>query len=89
MSPATVEWIGSVAAVLGTLCWLPQTAKILRHRRTDGVSVITNAMLLVAVMLWVIYGVYHESWPIIIANAVSAALIAAILGMKLRIDGLS
>ena len=34
MAPAFVETIGALAAILTTLCWVPQALKIVRDRET-------------------------------------------------------
>ena len=36
------------------------------------------------VALWLVYGLLLNAWPIVIANAITLSLAAAILGMKLR-----
>lgn len=82
--PIHADLLGSVAAVLTTVCWLPQSIKIIRHRDTAAISLITNVMLLVGIVLWTIYGLMIGSVPVVMANAVSGALIATIVAMKLR-----
>ena len=79
-----VDLIGSIAAVLTTLCWLPQSVRIIRYRDTAAISLVTNVMLLVGILLWMIYGLLIGSMPVVLANAVSGALIATIVAMKLR-----
>ena len=34
MNPAVVETVGTLAAVLGTVCWLPQSIKTIRTKNT-------------------------------------------------------
>jgi len=38
MAPAFVETIGALAAILTTLCWVPQALKIVRDRETRAIS---------------------------------------------------
>lgn len=76
-------WIGYAAAVLGTLCWLPQTWKTLRTRSVADLSLPTNLMLLGAVGLWLTYGLLRADPPIILANALSAFCVGAIVAAKL------
>lgn len=84
LSSWLVELIGSAAAVLGTLCWLPQSVKVIREKQTAGISLAANLMLLSAVSLWMIYGLMIGSWPLVVANAISTALVSTIVFMKLR-----
>lgn len=81
---APVELIGSLAALITTLAWLPQIIKILRDRRTHDISLITNAALATGVFLWFVYGIFIGAWPVIIANGVTLLFIITILGLKLR-----
>ncbi|WP_332684660.1 SemiSWEET family sugar transporter [Bosea sp. (in: a-proteobacteria)] len=84
MQPAYIEILGFSAAVLTTLCWLPQAAQTIRTRDTRAISLWTQAMFATGIGLWLIYGLLIASWPLIGANAVSLALVLVILTMKLR-----
>jgi MtN3 and saliva related transmembrane protein len=84
MSPATIELIGSVAAIITTLCWVPQAIKVIRTRDTAAISLIMYLMLIIGIGLWLAYGVLIMSWPLIGANAVTFVLVLIILAMKLR-----
>ncbi|MCF6320718.1 MAG: SemiSWEET transporter [Rhizobiaceae bacterium] len=79
-----IEVIGGLAAVIGTICWLPQSIKTIRSKDTKSLSLSTNILLLSAVTLWFIYGIAIESWPLIVANTVSIILVGTIVAMKLR-----
>ncbi len=82
--PVHVELVGGIAAVITSLCWLPQMLKIMRDRETAGISLVTNAFFAAGVFLWLIYGVMLGAWPVIMANVVTLAFILAIVGLKLR-----
>jgi MtN3 and saliva related transmembrane protein len=76
--------VGALAAAVTPLCWLPQIAKMIRERQTQGVSLVANLVLSTGLVLWMVYGVLIGSWPVIAANAITLALILAIVGLKLR-----
>jgi len=78
------EWIGFAAATLTTLSFVPQALKTIRSRDTRGISAGMYAMFTVGIALWLGYGLYLHSWPMIISNIVTFILSATILGMKLR-----
>jgi len=82
--PLHIELVGSLAAVITTLCWIPQIIKIMRHRETASISLVSNASLMLGVFLWLIYGMMIGSWPVIMANGVTFLLLFAILGLKIR-----
>ncbi|WGD31853.1 SemiSWEET transporter [Ancylobacter sp. WKF20] len=83
-SPFLTESIGGLAALLTTLCWLPQALKILRTRETRDLSLIAYLAFAAGVALWLVYGLLIVSWPVIAANAVTLVLLLGILSLKLR-----
>lgn len=76
--------MGSVAATLTTLSFVPQAARILRTRDTHSISLPMYLTFTVGVGFWLGYGVVLESWPMIVSNAITLVLAATILGLKLR-----
>lgn len=84
LSPVLVESIGTVAAVLTTLCWVPQAMKIIREKRTEGVSLVTNLVFALGILLWLAYGLLIGSFPLILANVVTLSLIVVIIALKIR-----
>ena len=84
MSPQTIELIGSAAAIITTLCWVPQAIKVIRTRETAAISLLMYLLLAVGISLWLAYGLLIGSMPLIGANAVTIVLVLIILAMKLR-----
>jgi MtN3 and saliva related transmembrane protein len=81
---AWVESVESVAAVCTTLCWLPQAVKIIREKRTEGISLITQSVFTLGVALWAAYGLLLNNRPILYANGVTLVFALAILILKIR-----
>lgn len=79
-----VEAIGILAALCTTLCWLPQAIKIIREKRTEGLSLATQSVFTLGVALWGAYGFLLGNWPLIVANVTTLLLSLAILALKLR-----
>lgn len=79
-----VELIGAAAAVITSLCWVPQMVKMFRERQAAGVSLIANVAFASGVALWLIYGIFIGSWPLIGANVVTLACALSIIALKLR-----
>jgi MtN3 and saliva related transmembrane protein len=84
MNETSIEAVGTIAALCTTLCWLPQTLKVIREKRTEGISIATQAIFSVGLALWCGYGILLRSWPLIIANVATLLLTLAILALKLR-----
>lgn len=82
--PAWGELIGSMAALLTTISFIPQAWHTWRTRDVSGISLLMYSAFTLGVALWLVYGWLLGAWPIIIANAVTLSLALGILGMKLR-----
>lgn len=78
-----IDLVGSLAAFLTTLSFLPQAWLSFKTRDVSGVSLAMYSVFTVGVALWLVYGVLLSAWPIVIANVITLALALAILGMKL------
>jgi MtN3 and saliva related transmembrane protein len=81
---ATATIIGYFAGTLTTVAYLAQVLRTLKHRRTKDISLSMYLMLCTGIGLWLVYGVFIHSWPVIIANAVTLALSGAVLAMKIK-----
>lgn len=81
-----MDWtqtLGIAAAVLTTAANVPQAIKIIRTRSTESISTLTYILLFTGLVLWLVYGIIRSDLPIILANAVSAALAGIILVLKI------
>ncbi len=76
--------IGFIAAVLTTVAFVPQILKIRRARSAKDVSLGMYAVFTLGVVLWLVYGILIESWPIILANCVTLLLAGVVLAMKVK-----
>jgi MtN3 and saliva related transmembrane protein len=81
---AWLEIVGSVAAACTTLCWLPQSVKIMHEKRTDGISLITQSVFTFGTALWAGYGLLLNNRPVLFANSVTLVFALVILILKLR-----
>lgn len=79
-----VALIGYVAGAFTTVAFLPQLVRALRTKSTGDLSLPMLAMMASGVSLWSIYGYLIGSLPIVIPNAIMAALIAALMVLRLK-----
>ncbi|MBT3066963.1 SemiSWEET transporter [Rhodoferax sp. U11-2br] len=79
-----IDIIGSVAATLTTISFLPQAWHTFRTKDVSGISLGMYTVFTTGVACWLVYGLLMDAWPIVISNAITVSLAAAILGMKLR-----
>ena len=84
MHPTLIEAFGTLAALLTTLSWVPQALRTIRLKDTRAISLPSQLAFGAGLALWVVYGVLLWSWPLMISNAVTLALVSVIVAMKLR-----
>jgi len=76
--------LGFIAGILTTISFVPQVVHAWRSKSCDDLS---WGMLLTfsgGVVLWLVYGIRLRAMPIILANAVTLALLLAIMALKAR-----
>ncbi|MGE5322512.1 MAG: SemiSWEET family sugar transporter [Actinomycetota bacterium] len=76
--------LGFAAGTLTTLSFVPQVHKAWRSKRCDDLSLSMLLAFGAGVVLWLLYGVMLRKSPIIVANAVTLALIVVLLWLKVR-----
>jgi MtN3 and saliva related transmembrane protein len=76
--------VGFIAGALTTFAFVPQVLHSYQSRSMQGVSWGMLISFTTGVTLWLVYGLYLHSWPMIIANAVTLCLQAPLIVMKLR-----
>ena len=77
------DLIGSLAACLTTLSFVPQAWLSFKTRDVSGVSLVMYSVFTAGVALWLAYGLLLGPWPMVVANVITVVLALAILGMKL------
>ena len=81
----TASWVlGFAAAFLTTVSFIPQAIMTIRSKNTSGISRGMYCLFTLGVALWLVYGLYLGSWPMIFANTVTLLLAGTILVLKLR-----
>ena len=76
--------IGSLAAFLTTVAFLPQVVKTHQTRHTKDLSLGMYLIMACGLVLWAVYGFFLSSLPIILANSVTLVLCVYLLYLKIR-----
>jgi MtN3 and saliva related transmembrane protein len=76
--------LGFIAGTLTTFSFVPQVHKAWRTKRCDDLSLGMLLAFGAGVLLWLVYGLLMAAPPIVVANAVTLALILALLWLKAR-----
>ncbi len=77
-----ITLVGSIAASLTTVSFLPQIVKGYRTKHMKDVSPYLMALYASGTTLWLAYGMFKDDWVIIIANALGTAFNLLLLYMK-------
>lgn len=80
----SVQVLGTVAGVMTTVAFVPQVIKVWCSRSAADISASMYAFFLGGLFLWMAYGWCIGSWPILVANLVTAVLAGAIVVMKFK-----
>jgi MtN3 and saliva related transmembrane protein len=78
------EIIGLLAACITTASFLPQVFKTYKTKDTSGLSLTMYVAFFIGIVLWLIYGMYLNSLPMILANVITAMLSLFLIIMKLK-----
>lgn len=76
--------LGLVAATLTTTAFLPQVIKTWRTKSAKDLSFVMLITFNSGVFLWLMYGLYQNALPIIVANSITFILNLIILMIKIR-----
>lgn len=80
----SITILGLVAATLTTVAFLPQLIKTWNSKSAKDVSLEMLITFCIGVFLWLIYGIYLQALPIILANLLTLIFNLIILGLKIR-----
>jgi MtN3 and saliva related transmembrane protein len=84
--PSAVTAIGLLAAVCTTISFVPQLIRVWRLRSARDISLAMFLVFSLGTFLWLLYGIFIHSLPVLLANAITLALSLAILALKLKYD---
>ncbi|WP_253308534.1 MULTISPECIES: SemiSWEET transporter [unclassified Rickettsia] len=76
------EIMGYIAGILTTIAFVPQVIKTYQSRSTQNISLSMYVIYCTSVVLWLIYGILINSFPLIITETITLILSGAILIMK-------
>ncbi len=79
-----IEALGLLAGLLVTCSMIPQIIRVFKLRSAREISLLFTGALLLGLIAWLIYGLYLGLLPVIVWNAIGAALAATLLYAKLR-----
>lgn len=81
--PEYVEYIGLLAGLIFSFSGIAQAIKIVRLKHADSISITTYIMMIVGMVLWSVYAVYHQAWMFVFWNSLAAGVKCVVLCLKL------
>ena len=79
-----VTILGLAAGALITVSFIPQIIKIYRLRETKDISLLMYIIFTIGILLWLIYGILIEDFPVIVANAIGIVFVSTVLFFKIK-----
>lgn len=78
------ESIGYLAGICTALSFIPQAFKTYKIKNVQGLSVSMYGIFNLALICWIIYGIYLSSWQMIIFNTLCLSFSLPILIMVFK-----
>lgn len=78
------EIIGLLAATLTTTAFFPQVIKTVKSKSTKDISLPMYSLMFAGTVSWLIYGLFKNDLPIILANGISSVASFVIFYFKIR-----
>lgn len=78
------EPIGFVAALLTTIAFLPQVYKTWKIKDVSSLSLPMLILFFIGIILWLIYGILKNSFPMIFANTITVISTILLLYFKIK-----
>ncbi|MEI7502335.1 MAG: SemiSWEET family transporter [Paludibacter sp.] len=80
----SIAIVGFSASLLSVLNQFPQAIKVYRTKDTHSISLLMYCIVVVAITLWLVYGIMLHDGPLIWANALSLIPIVYIFIIKMN-----
>jgi len=81
MFDVILETLATVVGIVSSFAMLPQIYRIFKRKSAKDISIWTYAYMLAAGVIWVLYGLNIQSFPIMITNLLgSLTMIGVIVG---------
>ena len=81
---STITIIGFAAAFLTTSSFLPQAIKTIQTKDTSGISLFMYTLFTLGTLCWLLFGIFTNNMPVMVANAVTFLFAFIILLYKIK-----
>jgi len=76
------QYLGFVAGVFTTFCYVPQLMRVFRLKSAREISTIYTILILCGTGIWLVYGILIKNPPLMIWNAIAFVFLGLLLTAK-------
>ncbi len=77
-----IEVVGHTGAFLSSITFIPQVYKVWQSKSVGDLSLAMMVIVFSSTIVWLIYGVNLNLWPVIICNGIIALLSLTLIYFK-------
>jgi MtN3 and saliva related transmembrane protein len=77
------QYLGYIAGVLTTFCYVPQIIRVFKLKSAREISYLYSIFLLCGIVIWLLYGILLHLIPIILWNSIGFIMVGMLLLAKL------
>ncbi|MEM9391071.1 MAG: SemiSWEET family transporter [Bacteroidota bacterium] len=77
-----IELVGHFGALLSSITFIPQVYKTWQSKSVGDLSLVMMLIVFTSTVVWLVYGVSLNLWPVIVANAIICFLSALLIYFK-------
>jgi len=84
-----MDWIqiaGHVGAFLSSVTFIPQVYKVWQTKSANDLSLTMMVIVFTSTLIWLVYGVALNLWPVILANGIICFLSLMLIYFKFAYD---
>lgn len=78
-----IDLVGHFGSFLSSVTFLPQVYKTWKSKRAGDLSLVMMTIVFISTIVWLIYGISLELWPVIVCNGIICALSLLLIFFKL------
>ena len=77
-----IEIVGHFGALLSSITFIPQVYKAWQSKSVGDLSLNMMMIVFTSTIVWLIYGISLDLWPVIVANAIICLLSSVLIYFK-------
>jgi MtN3 and saliva related transmembrane protein len=71
--------LATISGIAASFAMLPQTYRIFKRKSAKDISILTYSLLILISIIWILYGIEIQNFPVIISNGVGIFFLLSIM----------